>query len=176
MTSWNALCLLLWCCSGACGSLPALLCVAFAWEHLVKVLAGSFTGIQLPFWQCALAAKASAVLSWAALGKALPDAPGGDPSPWLSTAAARPGGVGSVLSTEEMWMCWRKWSQEPQRWWRAWGNSALSKGWESWGSLACRTEGLGRSFIFNICRNQLPQSRVQIRWNQALFSDVQRHN
>lgn len=66
----------------------------------MKVLAGSFTGIQLPFWQCALAAKASAVLSWAALGKALPDAPGGDPSPWLSTAAARPGGVGSVLAPQ----------------------------------------------------------------------------
>lgn len=41
----KCLCLFtLWCCTGACGNLPALLCVAFASEHLVKVLAGS-TGI-----------------------------------------------------------------------------------------------------------------------------------
>lgn len=59
-----------------------------------------FTEIQLPFWQCALAAKASAVLSWAALGKLLPAAPGGDPSPWLSAAEARHGGLGSVLAPQ----------------------------------------------------------------------------
>lgn len=64
-----------------------------SWQEALR-----FTEIQLPFWQCALAAKASAVLSWAALGKLLPAAPQGDPSPWLSTSEATPGGLCSVLA------------------------------------------------------------------------------
>lgn len=38
------------------------------------------------------------MLSWAALGKLLPAAPQGDPSPWLSTSEAMPGGLCSVLA------------------------------------------------------------------------------
>lgn len=43
-------------------------------------------------------AKASAVLSWAAWGKPLPAAPGGDPAPWLSTA--QPGGLCALLAPQ----------------------------------------------------------------------------
>lgn len=158
-------------------SLP---CCVLPSEHLVKVLAGS-TAIHwdsapiLAVCPCskgicsALLGCTRQTTASCSTGGSLPLAQHFWSHAWRSLFS--PGS-----SLQERCRCVGESGGKSQRWWREWGSSPMSKGWESWDSSACRGEGLGGFLFFNICRNQLPQGRVQWRWSWAVFGGVQRHN
>ena len=74
-----------------------------------------------------------------------------------------------VPGARDMWRYWKQYSKGSRRWLKDWNIPDIRKGWESWDFSAWRREDSRRSYqcIW------IPEGKVERKWSQALFSDVQ---